>query len=82
MIPAGSGPELQVAIAPVPTVVTVGQGTGPDGATWVLLFFDTQQGRQVFHLQPAIAKTVGETLVKFGAAGQLIVGSNGNAPGG
>lgn len=63
----------RVPLTPVPTVISVAQGTGADGQPWVLMFFDTPLGRQVFHLQPDVAKTIGEGLVKLGSAGALTI---------
>jgi len=65
-----------VPIAPVPTTVSVAQGTGADGQPWILMIFDTPLGRQLFHLTPDNAKVIGEGLVKLGGAGSLTIVPN------
>lgn len=57
-----------VPLAPVPSVVTVGQTETADGKTWVVLTHSTPLGTSSHFLEGPAAVTIGEALAKLGRA--------------
>lgn len=57
-------PQRAVPFGPVPMSWNISQGNNNEGQPIVVIHIATPEGDKVFFLQPAIAKQIGEALVK------------------